>query len=61
MKFPTPANGAVPPIAETATVAFPPLQRIGALTEALALSTLGCVIVTLALEVHPLASLTTTE
>jgi hypothetical protein len=59
VKLPVPVYGDVPPVALTVTVVEPAKQAIEPAEEE-AVSWLGCVMVTLAEEVHPDASVTTT-
>ena len=57
MNVPSPVYGAVPPDADTVTVAEPPLHRI-AVAEDEATSAAGSVIVIVVDEEHPFASVT---
>jgi hypothetical protein len=57
LNVPVPLYGAVPPDAVTVTVEFPPPQMIGVALAA-AVSCGGCVIVTVAVAVQLLASVT---
>ena len=57
MNVPVPVYGEVPPVAETVTEAEPPLHAMLPAEEE-AESTAGCVIVPVATDVQPLASVT---
>ena len=57
MNEPSPVYGAVPPVADTVTVADPPLHKIE-VEDADATTAVGSVIVIVVDEVHPLASVT---
>ncbi len=61
VKEPVPVYGAVPPAAETVTVALPPLQLMGVVTLAEALSDAGWFTVTLAVLLQPFASVMVKE
>jgi hypothetical protein len=61
VKVPVPVYGAVPPAAETVTVALPPLQLMGVVTEAVAINPVGSDKVAVALAVHPFASVMVKE
>jgi hypothetical protein len=61
VNVPVPVYGAVPPEAVTVTVALPPLQLMGAVTVAEALSVAGWFTVTLAVLLHALASVMVKE
>ena len=60
MNVPVPVYGAVPPFAETVTVADPPLQDM-LVEDELAVSNVGSVTVMFVIEVHPFASVTVYE
>ena len=57
MNDPSPVYGAVPPVADTVTVADPPLHKI-VVAEDEATTAVGSVIVIVVDAVHPLASVT---
>ena len=57
MKLPVPVYGAVPPLADTVTVAVPPLHRMEVADDE-AVSTEGSITVMLVVEVQPLPSVT---
>ena len=60
MKFPVPVYGPVPPVADTVTVADPPLQEMLVEVEP-AVKIVGSVTVILVVAVHPFASVTVYE
>jgi hypothetical protein len=57
---PVPVYGAVPPVADTATAALPPLQDTGVVIITLAETALGAVTVAETVLEQPLASFTVT-